>query len=234
MVGVLLENLQPAGPRVGDRPLEDSRVGIGYGEPGLDSFGLKSPQPRIVEDGLHRRAVSSADERIDATELGQQDPCGVVGSGFVGNPGLVVPPPGETLLALPARLGPALHVPPADLAQCRRTRRPGGDREASLAHQEEAPSRLGASRGGELLHGGAVEEPAERQRGLYPGSVLRQGNQATDGAQPVGAVPSLEVLEPAREAGGWDLDGGHKQNLGHKLTRDTPPIPGIRTCDTDH
>ena len=64
----------------------------------------------------------------------------MVGRRLVGLAGLVVPAPGEPLLALPAGLGPALHVPLADLG-LRRSSSPlqPGDREAALADQQHAP-----------------------------------------------------------------------------------------------
>ena len=50
----------------------------------------------------------------------------MVGGGLVGVPRLVVAAPGEPLLALPARLGPALDVPLADLVLGQLAPRPAG------------------------------------------------------------------------------------------------------------
>ena len=63
----------------------------------------------------------------------------MVGGRLVGLPGLVVAPPGEPLLALSARLGPALDVALADLGLDEPLPRQPRHREAALADQQEAP-----------------------------------------------------------------------------------------------
>ena len=77
----------------------------------------------------------------------------MVGGRLVCLPGLVVPAPGKPLLALPAGLGPALHVPLPDLGLGSLLSHQPGDREATLAHEQHPPVRGGWIARSEIVDG---------------------------------------------------------------------------------
>ncbi len=77
------------------------------------------------------------------------------GGRLVRLPGLVVPPPGEALLALPASLGAALHVTLADLVLDQIGPGHPGHREPALADEQDAPRGREVRRRGE---GGGIRQ----------------------------------------------------------------------------
>src|SRR4051795_11566129 len=80
---------------------------------------------------------------VSATDQGRyagEDTGGMVRRCLVRLARLVVPPPGEPLLALPAGLGTSLHVSLPDFGPCDPISRHGRDGEAAFAYQQHPPS----------------------------------------------------------------------------------------------
>ena len=216
-----------AQPEAEQRPGRDQRLVHGVGHPtsietdaasrtawsstarrgsGTASHGSTRTSTRCTSRG-------SDEDRVDggpvspAHQSGQpagEDPGGVLGGGLVGLPGLVVAPPGEPLLALPAGLGAALHVPLPDLGLGDADPGDGGDGEAALADQQHAPP----GRGLDGVREGRRRRP-DRRTGRAKGSAATA--VAPSAAEPTGTRTTpprrwrragAEVLEPADDAPG--------------------------------
>ena len=130
-----------------------------------------------------------------------EHPGGVLGRRLVGLARLVVPAPGEPLLALAPGLGPPLHVALADLRLDHGVAGHPGDREPALAHQQHAPAVRRQHPGEEPVEVRRPAVPAtERESRLERRPVRRRTAQGpADRAQHRLTVRRTEVLQPPRQ-----------------------------------
>ena len=198
------------GAGVGDGLLEHGPSWIGYGEPRVHPERRDPGQPWVGEHLLDRWAVSPAHERGHrVSRLGEEHSAGVVGGRLVGLPRLVVATSRETLLALPAGLGAALHVTLTDLGSHDPFAVDDRHRETALADEEDAPGQ-GCACGSR--HVGRVRcpvvLPGEGEGGLGGGAVIGgEAEAATADAEGHRTVPGAEVLAPSDQPLGRDRHG---------------------------